>query len=275
MREKKLEAILDSDIVLLIKILNKMQEVGIENSRQSQVAGTLLELGLDREDESIQKVLKVSLQRTEKNEILGMSEAINCLKLLSFYKEDSKSSIMKLTDIIVDSLNNDGGLGRFKGDRSRIPICWRLLESFYYLNEENGINKKIIDWMEKEWLNDMKFGGLSYKCSGILIAAKYYPFFGSDLIEKSLNWLIEDQSEDGGWSAKKGFSVGSVPSYTGLALRALANYDKSEKINNSISCGIDWLIATRQKGLWKEHPIERALIGIALFVSNQVSSSHK
>ena len=272
MIDKKLINILDRDIFILIKILKRMQEVDIENSRQSQVAGALLKLGLDKEDESLQKVLQVSEQRTEKNKIFGMSEAINCLKLFSFYKNDFKTSITKLTDIIVDCSNNDGGLGRFKGDRSRIPICWNLLESFYYLNKESDNNIiRIINWMENEWSNDMKFGGLSYKCAGILIAAKYYPIFNNEFIEKSLNWLTNDQSTDGGWSAKKGFSVGSVPSYTGLALRALINYKESEKVENTISHGIDWLIATRQKGLWKEHPLEKALIETDLFVFNQVS----
>jgi prenyltransferase beta subunit len=272
MINKNLINILDRDMVILIKILNRMQEVGIENSRQSQVAGALLELGLDKEDESIQRVLLVSEQRTEKNEILGMSEAINCLKLFSFYEKDFKTSVTELTNIIVDCSNNDGGLGRFNGDRSRIPICWSLLESFHYLNKENDNNiKRIINWMEKEWSNDMTFGGLSYKCAGILIAAKYYPFFNNKFIERSLNWLMNDQSDDGGWSAKKGFSVGSVPSFTGLALRALMNYEKSDKVENAISHGINWLIATRHKGLWKEHPIERSLIQIDLFVFNQVS----
>lgn len=272
MIDKKLINILDSDILALIKILKRMQDVDIENSRQSQVAGALLQLGLDKDDESIQKVLMISEQRIGKNEVFGMSEAINCLELFSFYKEDFKTSITKLTDIIVDCLNNDGGLGRFRGDRSRIPICWRLLESFYYLNKESDNNiLRIINWMEKEWSNDMKFGGLSYKCAGILIAAKYYPIFNNEFIEKSLNWLINDQSEDGGWSAKKGFSVGSVPSYTGLALRALKNYENSDKVENSISHGIDWLISARRKGLWKEHPLEKALIETDLFVFNQIS----
>lgn len=275
MIDTKLVNILDRDVLILIKILKRMQEVGIENSRQSQVASALLELGIDKEDEYIQKVLRVSVQRTEKNEIFGMSEAINCLKLFSFYKNSFSTNIIKLKNVIVDSSNNDGGLGRFKGDRSRIPICWSLLESFYCLNMEQDNNIiRIINWMQKEWSDDLKFGGLSYKCAGILIAAKYYPIFDNEIIENSLNWLINDQSEDGGWSAKKGFSVGSVPSFTGLALRALTNYEKSDKVENAISHGIEWLIATRQKGLWKEHPIERALIETDLFIFNQVSNHY-
>lgn len=273
MMDKKLISILDRDILLLIKILGRMQEVGIENSRQSQVACALLELGLDKEDESIQEVLLASAERTEGHEIVGISEAINCLKLFSYYKKDYNTSIMKLTNIIVDCLNKDGGLGRFKGDRSRIPICWSLLESFYYLNKEADNNIiKMINWMENEWSNDMKLGGLSYKCAGILIAAKYYPIFNNEFIDESLNWLINDQSKDGGWSAKRGFSVGSVPSYTGLALRALINYKNSDKVEKAISHGIDWLIATRQKGLWKEHPIERALMETDIFVFNRILS---
>ncbi len=267
MIDSRLIGILDRDVLILIKILKRMQKVGIENSRQTQVAGALLKLGLDKEDESLQKVLQVSIQRTEENKISDMSEAINCLKLFSFYKRCFETSVTKLVNIIVDCLNDDGGLGKFKGDRSRIPICWSLLESFYYLNKEEDNNiVEIINCMEREWSNDMKFGGLSYKCAGILIAANYYPLFDNEFIEKSLNWLINDQSEDGGWSAKKGFSVGSVPSYTGLALRALTNYGKSDEVENTISHGIGWLIATRQRGLWKEHPIERALIEVDLFL---------
>jgi hypothetical protein len=274
----KLNYILNSNIFFLLEVLKKMEKTGIETIRVNEVASTLLELGLQKDDTTIIKLVKKTLKiQTMGSGWIGIGETINSLKLLSFYRNRHMKQIEDAIDWYYSCQNADGGLGRFKEDRSRIPVCWRVLESLYYDKIEiNDRIMQIIKWMETEWKKDMIRGGLSYKCAGILIANHYYPYFSEKFIKRTLEWLLKDQNYDGGWGPKKGAPVGSVPSYTGLALRAVLYHGdaKSRNVGKSINNGIRWIIINRLKnGLWKEHPAEKALIEISLFLDKYLKNS--
>jgi len=258
--------ILDTQIFLLIKLLRKMQLVEIEYSRISELASALLILGFDIDDDYLKPVLEQAKLQVSKTS--STAAIISSLNLLSFLP-NQKKIVADNINLILKYKNKDGGYGRFYGDRSRIPVCWRILECFKRNNIEDSTVRDFVKWMEDEWTRDMSRGGLSYKCSGILIANSYYPLFSREFIERSLNWLLDDQNSDGGWSAKKDSPVGSVPSYTGLALRALTNYQNDLRVKKAIDAGIVWLNSNMlNSGLWKEHPIEKACIEISLFLDS-------
>jgi hypothetical protein len=268
MNRLNLQAVLDESVILLTKIFFRMREVNIEIMRVSEVATVLLEMGLKKDGDIIHlfnEIIKL------KNNAPNISEKICCLEFLSYFPE-AKKIVTKNINFLFRHINKDGGLGRFVGDRSRIPVSWKALESFYLNNHPYDKNiKKIVDWMQKEWKKDMKRGGLSYKCAGVLLANSYYPYFNKRFISKSIMWLLDDQNRDGGWGPRKDSPVGSVPSYTALALRALTNY-KSEEIRKSIRKGVKWLIKNRLKNrFWKEHPAEVPLIHICLFLNKYLN----
>lgn len=271
--KQDLTPILNKSTFLLLKVFLRMQEIGIELMRTSEISAVLLELGMQKDDD-IQIILNNIKESVNKK---GISEMINSLQLLSYFPEEKKQSEL-LINIILANRNIDGGIGRFISDRSRIPVCWRLLECLClhkWLYDSN-INE-LITWMQKEWIKDSQIqkGGLSYKCSGILIANSYYPKFDKEFISDTLDWLINDQNEDGGWGPRKDSPSGSIPSDTALALRALSNY-KAKKIEVAIEKGLKWLLKNRlNNGFWKEHPAEKPLIDISIFLNKYLKNETK
>jgi len=266
-----LQSPLDLSIILLTKVFLKMREVNIELMRVSEVVAVLLELGL-KKDKEIYNIFNEAIKPKNKT---NLSEMIYCLEFLSYFPE-AKEVINDTIKFLFNHINKDGGLGRFVGDRSRIPVSWRALESLYLNNLAYDKNiEKIVIWMQKEWIRDTQRGGLSYKCSGILLANSYYPYFNKDFISKSLKWLLNDQNEDGGWGPRKGSPVGSVPSDTALALRALSNYGGGE-VEKAIRKGIEWLMENKlESGFWKEHPVEKPLIHVSLFLNKNLQNGTK
>ncbi len=268
MNKNSFYLILDQSIISLIGVFDKMKKIGIELMRVAEVGATLLELGLQKDSEMILTYEKIIKEQNKIGCWRGISETLFCVNYLTYF-QNSEENRKRAIEWILKNQNIDGGFGRFVGDRSRIPVSWRVLETLY-LNKIplNSNIKKTIKWIEKEWAKDMGVGGLSYKCSGVLIANSYYSFFSKEFINNSLIWLLHDQNDDGGWSAKKNSPVGSVPSYTGLALRAILNHSNEPNVKEAIEKGVKWIIKNKTKeGLWREHPVEKAQIQISTFLN--------
>jgi prenyltransferase beta subunit len=240
-----------------------MHRIEIEFPRTCEVGCALLNLGLSSDDEDIVKLRNAALKSDKQSTAAIFYSA----DLLAQYP-DSQNCVQQVENLLTFK-NMDGGFGRFRGDRSRIPVSWRVLRCLKNCNVPEDKVRDIATWIEEEWSRDMNRGGLSYKCAGSLIAHHHYPIFSESFIEKTLNWLLADQNPDGGWSAKQGAPVGSAPSYTGLALRALFYYASKEEVKKAIEKGIEWIKKNElASGLWKEHPVEKACIEIALFIDS-------
>lgn len=260
---------LDITTLLLTKVFEKMRDVKIELMRVTEVATALLEMGLQK-DSDVNNLYHEILSSKNKTNI---SEKIFSMGFLSYFPE-AENFRVKLINEVFNEINSDGGIGRFVGDRSRIPVCWKLLENLHLSGiQKNNAIKKIINWMQEEWSKDIVRGGLSYKCSGILLANTYYKEFDKKFIEICIKWLLQDQNDDGGWGPKKDAPVGSVPSDTGLALRALSNY-QNEEIKEAINRGEKWLLNNKSNsGFWKEHPMEKPLIHILLYLNKKINKN--
>ncbi len=273
-----LHSFLDTNTFLMTNILAKMRKVNIELMRVSELAAVLLDCGLQKEDKEILSVYsEIEKTRNKTCELKNISEIIYCLQFLPYFPKE-KENVNEIIMWLLSHRNEDGGFGRFVGDRSRIPVCWRALESFYLNGWRLDENlKSTILWMQNEWSKDVGLGGgLSYKCSGILIANSYYSAFKEEFINDTIKWLIADQNSDGGWSARKNSPVGSVPSYTFLALRALSHYQNMEGVKKTLQKGIKWLIKNRLKsGFWKEHPPEIPLMHSSIFLNNYLKNETK
>lgn len=258
---EKIEIALAKALVCSSILLKKMTEINIEAGRRAYLASGMLSVGLKHEP-LIKTLLRDALKSRYKDGSWGsIVETIACLKfLLKVYKKEKLVNSFKW---LLKVQNKDGGWGRCPKDRSRIPVTFRLIENFYIAGEPSTSKiKKAYSWMEKEWLKDMSFSGLSYKAAGILIASKYYGEFSSKIIKKTIGWLIRNQNKDGGWGPNKHSPVGSVPSYTGLAASALIPYANTDtSIKNCIHKGTCWIIKNQiSTGQWKEHPPENSLV---------------
>jgi len=264
------EAAIIRSSVAGMKILQHMNDVGIELSRRSKLSSALLSVGLDKDASILKPVLREVISSQNKDGgYESTKETTQCLRFLYYFKDKNTyiPTIEKALKWLISLQNKNGGYGDSERDRSRIPVTSLVLEIFY-LYQSFGIPQKIIkkacNWLEKEWLHDMSNYGLSYKCSGFLKSAAYFPyFFNEEVITKSILWLYNDQNKDGGWGPNKYSYVGSVPSYTAFAIEALLyHYPKRSDINK-INKGIKWLIKNQLNiGLWKEHHPDHALAPI-------------
>jgi prenyltransferase beta subunit len=264
------ENMLITNTAILTKILKMMIEKEIELERVNELAFSLLEIGLIKQDIHIQKAVQLTINSVTDKAWIGIGTTIYSLLLLSFFNRDYASITQKGIEWIYACQNNDGGLGRFQGDRSRIPVTWRVIKALTRV--EANINEKkikMIQWLEKEWSKDMESGGLSYKGAGVLLANAYAPgHMSNDLINSSINWLINDQLDQGGWSAYNEAPVGPVPSYTALALQALLFYSQEKNVRDAIDKGLIWMNNSRVEGYWQEHPLERPVIDFSLALNH-------
>lgn len=256
-----LEEIKEFSLIRLLSIFNKMISLDIELSRTAEVAYICLKEGLSKKDPAISKIKHTISKSYDKNlhKRLGIRYLLSTLEFLSLFA--GIKEIKKGVKELALHQNKNGGWGRFKGDISRIPVTWRVLEVCHNLSiKKNDLINRAINWLKKEWKKDMIQGGLSYKCAGILMANFFYKFNDRNFIGACTHWLFKDQNSDGGWSARKDAPIGSIPSYTSLAVCSLTLTD-SAKYKRNIAIGIGWFKKNQfKKGLWKEHPPERGII---------------
>jgi len=255
-------SLLNQEIFLLFDTLKKMRERHIELSRQLEVAWVLLDCGLCKDDPGTRRILEQALPM----EKAGSGFLIHFINFLSYFP-DEKFRLEKHIDWLFLNQNKDGGLGRFFADRSRIPVCWKAVDALHRARYGYDSKiEKIFNWMQNEWRSDMLSGGLSYKAAGVLIASKRYDYFENEFIKETMNWLLKNQNDDGGWGPNKHSVMGSYPSCTFLAMRALSGFD-SDLASEAIERAECWAENNEfVSGLWREHPVERAIIERTLFL---------
>ena len=263
--EKRLQDVLDDNLLILMRVLRNMLQIGIELQRTNEVASALIDIGLLPTNPLIQAVVHKTVGSCTEKAWVGTATTAYSLLLLSHF-ENYSAELAKGIEWLYACQNEDGGMGRFQGDWSRIPTSWLALRALLCCGVvENERIRRVIRWIEGEWFKDMRRGALTYKCSGVLLANIFYAgIFSDNFINTSLNWLMRDQCKDGGWSAKDGAPVGSVPSYTAMALQALASYRNRQGVEYSIGRGLAWMLDNRVDGLWKEHPFEEPVIKFSL-----------
>jgi len=76
-----------------------------------------------------------------------------------------------------------------------------------------------------------------YGTARVVLALKEIGQLHSDMCKRSIHWLLRQQNEDGGWTARKGLE--SSVEETGLAVEALAGIEIAE---SAVKAGADWLI---------------------------------
>jgi len=261
----RLEEAITAAFPLSINLLKKMEEIGIEIGRRAKLANMLLKIGLQKRDKLIINVLNKALEEQRKDGGWGsIEESLICLRFISNFQEENliKDRIKKAVHWLFLNQNKNGGWGRCVRDRSRIPMTFRIVEIFYDLGiKRNSAIERAYAWMENEWNKDMRFSGLSYKASGILIANKCFMELSKRTVENTLRWLLQDQNKDGGWGPNQYSPVGSTPNQTSLVLRALLKYNNPET-KKAIEKGMTWIVTHQLKGgQWKEHPPEDGVVG--------------
>ncbi len=147
-----------------------------------------------------------------------------------------------------------GSWGRTSRDIPRIPVTGWVLTLLPELADE-----KSLSWLENEWKKDLNSETkLTYKGALTLMAfaaTKSRPKDES-LIQETVEYLMSEQNEDGGFSPWKGHPVGSEPWSTGIDLLGLTAYPDLVK-PEAVERALDWLGRNQlSNGLWPCHYIE-------------------
>lgn len=155
-----------------------------------------------------------------------------------------------------------GGWGRHSRDRARIPTTALVLA----LLPEAGCDEDY-EWIAREWAKDLASPvQLSYKGGFYLLAALKPSIQGdSDLIDRTICYLAQDQNVDGGFAPWKNHPIGSDPWSTGVVLWGLSKW--IDRLDPAvIERALHWLEVTQlPSGYWPYHYLDEgtsyALIG--------------
>lgn len=234
----------------LLNMINEMYRKGIEIRRITKTCALLLMSGLSKHDIPhciIEKCLK---NQNEDGGFIGNSDTIWNIKFFEFFPEYSNERLKALKWLMSDN-GNEAGYGRSKRDVHRIPVTGIAL----YLIPEL-INKDNLKWLELTWMSEIN--SLTYKAAYTILAfntSKSNPI-NKDIIKDTAEWLVSQQTSNGGYGPWLGHPIGENVYCTSVAILALVSmFDK--KYNSVIKAGYNYLCNTQLKnGIWPYHEIE-------------------
>lgn len=161
---------------------------------------------------------------------------------------------------LENSRNPKGGWGHHPRDRARIPTTALAL----ILLPEAASNKDY-EWIAGEWARELDGPiQLSYKAGFYLLSANNESS-DPDLSHRTINYLANDQNDDGGFGPWKNHPIGSDPWSTGVVLWGLSKWiDKVDP--DVIKRALRWLENSQlPSGYWPYHYLDEgtsyALIG--------------
>lgn len=229
-----------------------MNNKKIELKRITKTATLLILSGISKNsipNTIIERCLK------EQHDDGGWASVVDTMWNITFLKilgsELYKREIYKGLNFLGTQKNNEGLWGRSQRDISRIPVSGAML---YLLPEL--VDNRILHSLEKLWLSEKN--SLTYKAAYTLMAFKRNNYVPSDdrIIEETVNWLVNNQRDDGGFSPWRDHPVQSDVFCTSIATLGLLQY--KELVSTQVLEGsFRWLTRNQlPNGIWKFHEIE-------------------
>lgn len=162
-----------------------------------------------------------------------------------------KQQVEKAKTFLLNQVNEQGLWGRSQRDISRIPVTGIL----FYLFPDLADSEKLL-LLEKLWQSEKN--SITYKAAYTLMAFKSAEYTPKDknLITGTLDWLIENQREDGGFAPWKDHPIASNVFCTAVAVLGLLQF-KESVTDEVFKKSYRWLSNTRlPNGIWPYHEIE-------------------
>lgn len=152
------------------------------------------------------------------------------------------------------------GWGFCKRDQPCIPITAQILYLLPYFHKT--VEPAL--WIENEWKIDLASPiKLNYKAAWYLLAYSSFQnktSLSTELFNKTINYLLSEQRENGGWGPWKKHPAPADCFITGICMAALAlssPVSGDNKIVNSLTSGIQWIENNQlENGLFPTHYIE-------------------
>jgi len=174
--------------------------------------------------------------------------------------KDVESAFARGLIWLENERTKDYAWGFCKRDNACIPITAQIS---YFLPHSQSIIKSAY-WLEDQWLKDIKAPvSLNYKGAWYLLA--YYKLhksanLSSELFDQTVNYLINEQRDNGPWGPWKGHPAHEECFITGICMAALAlSYliSNNKKIVPSLKKSIGWIKQIQmENGLFPTHYIE-------------------
>lgn len=162
-----------------------------------------------------------------------------------------KKAIDSALEFLLSQVNTNGLWGRSQRDISRIPVTGIM---FYLLPELADPQR--LSLLDELWHSEKN--SLTYKAAYTLMAfraARYSPH-RKESISGTLDWLIENQRDDGGFAPWKSHPVHSDVFCTSVAVTGLLQH-KETVPPRVFRKAFQWLLETRlPNGIWPFHEIE-------------------
>ncbi len=193
-----------------------------------------------------------------------VEETLWCLGYLSAFGERYQQEIIRGQEWLASVQLSCGAWGKSKRDQPRIPVT--ALASVLV---PNVLSIDSLAWLETQWEEDIENPAqLTYKGAFYLLSSSHIKAqYDTELIDRTLTYLKNEQEDDGGYGPWKEHPVGSDPWSTGVVLWGLSKM--GEKIpNQTVRRALSWL-ALKQlpNGFWPYHYLDdgtgMARMGIA------------
>ena len=235
--------------VSLLNMTNEMFRKGIELSRITRTCALLMMSGLDKASLN-PKILDRLLESQHRDGgFTGNTDTLWNIKLMEYFPELHEQRTAAIRWLM--SCNGDSpGLGRTKRDMHRIPVTGLAM----YLLPEIA-SAEILDWLADTWHSEKN--SLTYKAAYTLMAFHRCGYSPSSktLIPDTVEWLISQQQESGGFAPWKNHPVGANVYFTAVAALGLMTAGKTSAVPVRRAC--EYLCRTQlSSGIWPYHEIE-------------------
>ncbi len=250
----EIETAIHRGVIALSQIVLNFLEKDIELTRICRLATLLQESGVSAETALFRDLAQKCIE-TQRDDG-GWTDVIEttwCTTFLDLCGEFS-NPVGKAHKWLGDQRNEGGGWGKSNRDSARIPVTGLLLYMLPRLS-----TGKDLHWLEEKWQQEQQNDPcLTYKAAFTLMAFGQNSYNPQDkkLISNTIQWLYDQQNDDGGWAPWKGHPVGSDPWCTGIAIAGLLQYP-DEISEGIIRKALQWLQDTQlSNGLWPYHYID-------------------
>lgn len=249
-----IETLIHRSIISLSQITRDFLNKKIELTRICRLAVLLKESGVNPDTIIYRNIASTCIElQKDDGGWADVLETMWCISLLNIFSEFS-NPVKKAFIWLREQSNENGGWGKSIRDAGRIPVTGLILSFLPQLSSQ-----KHLSWLENMWIQEWKSEPcLSYKAAFTLMSFsmnKYSPD-NHNFIPDTINWLSNQQNDDGGWGPWKEHPVGSDPWCTGICMIALLQYP--DKITKKVLVNaMRWLRENQlPNGLWRYHYIE-------------------
>lgn len=193
-----------------------------------------------------------------------VEETLWCLGYLAAYNNKYGRQISHGIEWLKSIQLPCGGWGKSERDQPRIPIT--ALAAVLVPEIVSGAGLR---WLAQQWESDLESPTqLTYKGAFFLLAHRHnQASYDTNLKNRTIDYLIGEQEEDGGFGPWKGHPVGSDPWSTGIVLWGLSSVGELMP-RYTVKRALLWLESSQlSNGLWPYHYLDdgaaMALIGVS------------